>query len=392
MTPDPEMQLFRPDSYPQGVYTPEDVAEIAASYDPGVHEAPLCIGHKENDERAKTGEDAHGWFKRLYIKDGLLAGLPIQISDVIKNSFGKGRLKKWSVEIYPRHNSPVKGKLYLKAVSMLGAGVPQVKGLRQTCFKEEFDESISIFQERESDNMDGITKADLDSGFSKLIEGIKGIFAGKKFSEPEPDPDGDLSIDEALEAMSEPEVEELLDKMAGSERISKIADAMNAKEETVRMSELEKNPDHKFRVESTKKGITDWVDTQIKSKRLSPKVKDLGLVKFMEMLAFSDTDNEAIKFAEKGDEMTPLAFFQKCVEENLNPTTEEIIKDNDDPDNKKKKVSKLPMKFSEKNESGIKIEYEGVSDAEQASELSAKEKISFSEALIRVHQAKRNAS
>jgi len=117
-----EIEVFRAGDYPQAKYTEADVAAIAASYDPeNSHRAYLKAGHKD-------GGMAYGIFDRLRaVGDTLIARLSAATPQVVKDAFSLGQVSGWSSEIYPNLNG--KGP-YLKAVALLGATPPAVKGLK----------------------------------------------------------------------------------------------------------------------------------------------------------------------------------------------------------------------------------------------------------------------
>ena len=43
----PWVQVFRAGQYPQGAVTASETAQIAADYSAAVHDAPVCVDHKE---------------------------------------------------------------------------------------------------------------------------------------------------------------------------------------------------------------------------------------------------------------------------------------------------------------------------------------------------------
>lgn len=130
--PDPlELEVFRTGDYgPKGIYQEEDLERIATSYDPSRHEAPVTLDH------AIDGP-AHGWVTRLRrLGDRLLATVT-RLSPALAESLRSGAYRKRSVELYRAH--PQTGAPYLRAVSFLGAAVPEVKGLTDPVFAEQSD-------------------------------------------------------------------------------------------------------------------------------------------------------------------------------------------------------------------------------------------------------------
>lgn len=126
-------------------FSAADLAAIADSYDPAVHEAPLVIGHP------KTDDPAFGWVQGLRVgADGGLEAEVHQVDPAFAEVVDAGRFKKISPSFYsptsPRNPKP--GAYYLRHVGFLGAEPPAVKGLRPVEFAEaeadvlEFSEAV----------------------------------------------------------------------------------------------------------------------------------------------------------------------------------------------------------------------------------------------------------
>lgn len=106
------------------------VREIADTYDPQVHNAPLVIGHPKMDDPAyggtskvvKRGRDLYAEPKDVYpafadlVNAHLYSGISI------------------SVYLPDSPGNPVPGKYYLRHIGFLGAVPPAVKGLRRPSF------------------------------------------------------------------------------------------------------------------------------------------------------------------------------------------------------------------------------------------------------------------
>ena len=131
-----EIELFRAGDYPQAKYTAEQVAQIAASYDPeNEHRAYLKAGHKD-------GGMAYGVFDRLRAwGESLIGHLADATPQPVKDAFAQAQVSGWSSEIYPNY----KGKgPYLKAVALLGATPPAVKGLKAALDFEQQDDAGDV--------------------------------------------------------------------------------------------------------------------------------------------------------------------------------------------------------------------------------------------------------
>lgn len=121
MRQDLEVEVFRAGDYgAKGRWSEEALERLAADYDPALHEAPVTLDH------AQQGP-ALGWVEALRrVGDRLVArlrGLNGRLLELVR----EGSFKKRSVEIYPALRET--GRPYLRAVSFLGASVPEVKGL-----------------------------------------------------------------------------------------------------------------------------------------------------------------------------------------------------------------------------------------------------------------------
>lgn len=119
------------DSGKPRIFSVADVKAMAGVYNPARHEAPLTLGHPENDH------PAYGWVKGLTAtEDGRLL---MQVSNV-DPEFAEGvkaaRYTKRSASFYPplSPNNPAPGQWYLRHVGWLGAHPPAVKGLADVSF------------------------------------------------------------------------------------------------------------------------------------------------------------------------------------------------------------------------------------------------------------------
>lgn len=113
-------------------FSAADVAEIAATYQPELAEAPLVVGHPQ------INAPAYGWAKSLSVKDGVLFAEPHQVDPHFATLVNDGRFKKRSASLYLRDTpgNPTPGKLYLRHIGFLGAAAPAVKGLRDAQFAD----------------------------------------------------------------------------------------------------------------------------------------------------------------------------------------------------------------------------------------------------------------
>lgn len=119
----------------QGVtreFTKKDLSEIASSYNPKIHEAPIRIGHEDNDK-----VPAWGWVKGVKLKgDELFA--EVDFSPMAESYIKNGLYKKVSASFYSPESkiNPEPGKWSLRHVALLGAQPPAVKGLKGFAYEE----------------------------------------------------------------------------------------------------------------------------------------------------------------------------------------------------------------------------------------------------------------
>jgi len=123
-----EVEIFRAGGYPQGEFTAADLDDIAAAYDPAVHEAPVTLDH------ARSGP-ALAWVASVRRAGDRLVAVLRGVSERLRELVRGGAYAKRSAEIYLDFGGT--GKKYLRAVTFLGAGVPEVKGLAEASFSEQ---------------------------------------------------------------------------------------------------------------------------------------------------------------------------------------------------------------------------------------------------------------
>ncbi len=122
----------------QGVtreFSVNDLKQIASSYKPEVHEAPIRIGHEDNDK-----VPAWGWVKDVKVKgDELFA--EIDFSPLAEEYIKNGLYKKVSASFYSPDSkiNPEPGNWSLRHVALLGAQPPAVKGLKGFAYEEGAD-------------------------------------------------------------------------------------------------------------------------------------------------------------------------------------------------------------------------------------------------------------
>jgi len=124
-----DLEVFRTGDYgPKGRYTPDDLDRMATRYNTGAHEAPVTIDHA-------TGGPAHGWVESLRRNGHVLVARIRNLSHDLARALRSGGLRKPSVEL-ERAAAPGDAPTF-RALSLLGAAIPEVKGLARPIFAEE---------------------------------------------------------------------------------------------------------------------------------------------------------------------------------------------------------------------------------------------------------------
>lgn len=101
-----------------------DLTQIAAAYVPGTYQAPVVLGHPENDH------PAYGWTLGLFIDaNGMWA--EVEVTPSLAEAIEAGHYRTVSVSLWPpgASGNPAPAGWSLKHIGFLGAKPPAVKGL-----------------------------------------------------------------------------------------------------------------------------------------------------------------------------------------------------------------------------------------------------------------------
>ena len=142
-----DIHIFSPGTQTssQGVtreFTKKDLKQVADSYDPAIHEAPIRIGHTDNDT-----VPSWGWVKNVKMKGSDLYA-EVEFTPQMGGFVRDGLYKKVSASFYSPESkiNPEPGQWSLRHVAMLGAQPPAVKGLKGFAYSEESaDEGVLDF-------------------------------------------------------------------------------------------------------------------------------------------------------------------------------------------------------------------------------------------------------
>lgn len=124
------------------VFADEDLDQVVTSYNPNKHEAPLIIGHDQDD-----GTPALGWVREVWRKGKSLWG-KVELTPKAERLIRDGVFKKVSSSFYlpDADTNPTPGQLALRHLGLVS--IPAVKGL--TAFAETHPEGSITFTPRES--------------------------------------------------------------------------------------------------------------------------------------------------------------------------------------------------------------------------------------------------
>jgi hypothetical protein len=124
------------------VFADQDLDQVVTSYDPNRHEAPLIIGHDQDD-----GTPSLGWVREVWRKGKSLWG-KVELTPKAERLIRDGVFKKVSSSFYlpDADTNPTPGRLALRHLGLVS--IPAVKGL--TAFSEISPEGSITITPRES--------------------------------------------------------------------------------------------------------------------------------------------------------------------------------------------------------------------------------------------------
>ncbi|MCY1648174.1 hypothetical protein OVA11_14210 [Caulobacter sp. SL161] len=106
-------------------FSSEDLAQIAAAYDPALFKAPHVIGHP------KVEDPAYAWAAAVIAEGDTLYVESDEIDPAFSEMVDAGRFKNRSIKLWGPNDpgNPKPGGYYLRHIGWLGATPPAVKGL-----------------------------------------------------------------------------------------------------------------------------------------------------------------------------------------------------------------------------------------------------------------------
>lgn len=319
-------EVFKAGKYPQGKFTQKEIAEIAKNYDPKFCEAPITIDHQQSGP-------AYGWVETVKAEGDKLKVAFKDIPEAFEKDVNDGKYKKVSVELY--RNLEGKGA-YLKAVSFLGAAIPQVKGLEAIKFMESESDTYEFESEDDSENFSQEDIDDLKKQISVLETQVANFKENNKKLETI------KSLKEKISALND-EVANFKEKAQGKEEI-----------------EQELN---NIKLAIKKKEFDEFIEKQIEKGTLVPANKEVVLSILQEL------DNVQ-KFGEDSQVISDFKSFIESIPSQI--TYKETA-------TKDKHLSKVDVeKFANAEEESLEI-------FKEATALAEKENISFKDALLKLN-------
>ncbi|ECP3934132.1 GPO family capsid scaffolding protein [Salmonella enterica] len=295
-------------------FSDADLNEIAQSYNPALHEAPVVVGHP------KTDAPSYAWVSGIKKdRDGLKAE-PRDIDPQFAELVRKRRYSKVSASFYcpDSPGNPTPGKYYLRHVGFLGAQPPAIKGLKQVSFAED-EEGVVEFADWSLQ-----TTASL---FSRIRDFIISQFGIEKADSVVPDYMIDSLRDEAARTTTTEVAPAFSDPVGipAEDAIQPVAEkpAPTPPEEPAVDKELQaklqkENDDLKRQIEERNKAEAQRVATErhnanvafadslVSDARLTPAGKGL-VVAVLDALGGGD---EPVSFSENGSEQPLVDAFK----------------------------------------------------------------------------------
>ena len=328
-------EVFKAGVYPQGKFTKKQIAEIASNYDPTFCEAPITIDHQQSGP-------AYGWVQDVKAENDKLKVCFKDVPEEFEKDVNAGKYKKVSVELY--RNLEGKGA-YLKAVSFLGAAIPQVKGLEAIKFMEAESDTYEFESEESDDDADKFSQEDIDA-LKKQIDDLEDQVA--KFKQK------DETRQQKLET-----IKSLKDK------INALTDEVASFKEKAEGKDAIERELNEIKTSLKTKEFNEFIDAQITKGILVPANKDIVLSVLQEL------DNVK-KF---GEDSPVIDGFKSFIESLPNQITYQELA------TKEKQADKTITeedKFSNADEDSLEI-------FKEAKALAAKEQISFRDALLNLN-------
>lgn len=325
-------EVFKAGTYPQGKFTKKEIAQIAKNYDPTFCEAPITIDHQQSGP-------AYGWVDDVKADGEKLKVSFKEVPKEFEQAVNDGKYKKVSVELY--RNLDGKGA-YLKAVSFLGAAMPQVKGLEAIKFMEAESDTYEFEGVNEDNEPEKFSEQDIED-LKKQVSDLETQVAN--FRENNKKLETIKSLKDKISALND-EVATFKEKAQGKEEIEKeLSDIKNS----IKKREFE-----------------EFIEKQIDKGILVPANKNVVLSVLQEL------DNVK-KFGEDSAVITDFKSFIESLPNQIKYGELATKEKQADPTNEDVE------KFANADEDSLQV-------FKEAKALAAKNNISFKEALLKLNK------
>lgn len=288
-----DVHIFSPgvQTSAQGVtreFTKKDLKQVASSYEPQRHEAPIRIGHQDDDK-----VPSWGWVKNVKMKgDDLYA--EVEFSPLMEDYVKNGLYRKVSASFYsPESNiNPEPGNWSLRHVAMLGAQPPAVKGLKGFAYAEESEEdgvldfAVSLSPEAVFDKELGPTLK-VDQGPLEVLKDKLNEARSEMTSDENGKQELEAQAEEQIEAVQGQEFAEAKKKKApgkmgaedAEEELDDDDDTVESKEKNTPGKDFDKDgddseSDRKEFMDAKKKAIKKSMDEDTSDNKESDAKKD----------------------------------------------------------------------------------------------------------------------
>ncbi|WP_080946045.1 hypothetical protein [Moraxella bovoculi] len=338
--------------------TPDDLNAIAQGYNPSFHEAPIVIGHPDDNA------PAYDWVKSLSAQDGKLFAEFGEMDDDFVELVKAGRYKKVSASFYPPNHpsNPKPDNWYLRHIGFFGGNTPAVKGLSAINFNDD-EAGVVCFGELSETQQFVATMQNAFANFNAWLKGANFNESGDTDNTQ-----SDAGANDYLPSTDNPSDKAnknstdnpLTDNPPtnGADDMKELNDAIARAEKAEQELAEFKAKQAREQRDNADKANSDFAENLVKAGQIKPCDKDL----LVQVLNFAEFPNDTTADFGEGDDKKPLAVAFKEFLGNL-PKQHSHLTD---------KVTKSTASFSE-----------SLTHHERAIALMKSENISYEEAARR---------
>jgi TolA-binding protein len=333
-------EIFKAGNYPQGAFTESDINALCSNYDPSFCEAPLTLDHTQKGP-------AYGWVDSLKNENGSLKASFRDVTEDLKEFVQSGKYRKVSVEIY----RDLEGrKPYLKAVSFLGAAIPQVKGMEPIEFKESPSDVYTF--EIEEEPAESKELQEIQDNIQKLNTSVS-------------------SFNEQLDKLNVPENKEIQEAKTQivtlQEKVEDLSQKLSQYQESEKLRQKSEEELKTLKSQIRQKEFEQFLDEYLSKGTLTQAQKDQMIAVFtsLDTIPCFEEENQAISSLKELVKSLP----KQVVFEELATKTNQALSEPD------------MSKFENASEESLTL-------YKEAKALSETENISFRDALLKINRSK----